>query len=109
MIFDTYMSRLSLTRKSNALYLRPKSNYAQDWYIDAPVGINRLQSAVRELCREAGFSGYFTNHSLRATAATRMYNNGVEEQMIIVPSNDEKIQWPTSRFENVADFCHFVT
>ena len=29
--------------------------------------------------------------------------------LIIFPSNDEKIQWPTSRFENVADFCHFVT
>ena len=27
----------------------------------------------------------------------------------IFPSNGEKIQWPTSCFENVADFCHFVT
>ena len=34
---------------------------------------------------------------------------GREGGLIIFPSNEEKIQWPTSRFENVADFCHFVT
>ena len=29
-----------------------------------------------------GLSGYRTNHSLRATAATRMYDKGVDEQLI---------------------------
>ncbi|CAC5407722.1 unnamed protein product [Mytilus coruscus] len=32
--------------------------------------------------REAGIGGYRTNHSLRASAATRMYDAGVDEQLI---------------------------
>jgi hypothetical protein len=34
------------------------------------------------LCEQAGFKGHFTNHSLRATAATRLYDAGVDEQLI---------------------------
>ena len=34
-------------------------------------------------CSEAGIGGYRTNHSLRATAATRLYQAGVHEQLII--------------------------
>lgn len=34
------------------------------------------------MCKEAGFDGFFTNHSLRATAATRLYAAGVDEQLI---------------------------
>ena len=29
-----------------------------------------------------GIPGYYTNHSLRATAATRLYQNDVDEQII---------------------------
>ncbi len=32
--------------------------------------------------RQAGKSGTFTNHSLRVTAATRMFEGGVEEQLV---------------------------
>jgi len=32
--------------------------------------------------RQAGFIGYFTNHSLRATAATRLFAANVDEQLI---------------------------
>ena len=31
---------------------------------------------------QATWTGYFTNHSLRATAATRLYDAGVDEQLI---------------------------
>ena len=32
--------------------------------------------------QRVGFDGYYTNHSLRATAATRLYAAGVDEQLI---------------------------
>ena len=32
----------------------------------------------------------------------------MRKNFIIFPSNDEKIQWPTLHFENVADFCHMT-
>lgn len=52
------------------------------WYQDAPVGVHNLQQTVKWLCDQAGLKGHFTNHSLRATAATRLYNAGIDEQLI---------------------------
>ena len=50
--------------------------------MDAPIGVNKLQSVVKDLCAAAGLKGYYTNHSLWATCAMRMYNKGVDEQLI---------------------------
>ena len=41
------------------------------WYTSNPVGHNKLGETVWRLCKEAGIQGRFTNHSLRATTATR--------------------------------------
>ena len=38
---------------------------------------------MARLCKEAGIAGFRTNHSLRATAATRLYNAGVDEQQVM--------------------------
>ncbi len=46
------------------------------------MGVNSLKKIVSTLAKEAGLVGHFTNHSLRAMAATRMYNGGVDEQVI---------------------------
>lgn len=52
------------------------------WYAEAPVGILVLQKTVGKLFEQAMFSSHFTNHSLCATAATRVYDAGVNEQLI---------------------------
>jgi hypothetical protein len=44
-------------------------------------GIKDIQKALY-LCARAGFSGNFSNHSLRGTTATRLFQNGVDEQLI---------------------------
>jgi len=41
---------------------------------------------VSHLCKMAGFKGYFTKHSLRATAATRF--SDIDEQLIMVKTQD---------------------
>ena len=38
---------------------------------------------VKHLCTSAGLQGHFTNHSLRATAATRLFEARVDEQFIM--------------------------
>ena len=43
---------------------------------------NKVSTTVKELCKSAGFVGKFTNHSLRASSASRMYDNFVPEQVI---------------------------
>ena len=36
---------------------------------------------VKTICQAGSLEGYFTNHSLRAIAAFRLYNAGVDEQL----------------------------
>ncbi len=53
------------------------------WYADKPVGINLLKKCVKNIAEKGGLTGYFTNHSLRSSCATRMYAAGVDEQLIM--------------------------
>ena len=82
-ILYRYFCRIPVNRKCSALYLRPIANFnAERWYYDQPMGVNKLQSIVKNVCRSAGLEGNFSNHSLRSTAATRMYHNNCDEQII---------------------------
>ena len=40
-------------------------------------------TTFKRLCEEAGIEGYKTNHSLRVTTATRLFQSGAEEQLIM--------------------------
>ena len=70
-------------RNVKRLYLRsldkPKDKV---WYSGVPIGKNNLSQFVYKMCLKAGFHGKFSNHSLRATCATRLFQKGVEEQLI---------------------------
>ena len=47
---------------------------------------------MAQLCSAASIKGYRTNHSLRATAATRLYNAGVDEQMIMETTGHRSLE-----------------
>ena len=51
------------------------------WYDCKPVGHNPLGNTVCRLCRKAEIPGYKTNHSLRVSAATRLFQKDVDEQL----------------------------
>ena len=64
-------------------YLTPRQKVnAVVWFTTVPVGVNTLGGAVKRVCLKADVKGNYTNHSLRATAATRLYHQGVDEQQI---------------------------
>lgn len=70
--------------KDDAFYLSPIPNAAgKVWYKRTPIGVNTLATTVKRLCEKAGISGYKTNHSLRVTTATRLFKEGVDEQLIM--------------------------
>lgn len=46
------------------------------------MGINAIQGVLSGICAHAGLKGKCTNHTLKATAATRMYDKGVNKQLI---------------------------
>ena len=67
----------------NAFYLQPSRSPADTyWYTKQPLGKTTLNDTVPRLCKQAGIKGFKTNHSLRATAATRLYQSGVDEQIM---------------------------
>jgi hypothetical protein len=82
-LYELYNSRCPPDRSDDNFYLRPLDKYSDDrWFSNVPVGINTLGSVVSKLCARAGFVGFFSNHSLRATAATRLFAANVDEQLI---------------------------
>ena len=52
------------------------------WYCDAPYGKKKIYSNVKDVCKMAGVEGNYTNHSLRATSASRMFADQIPEQVI---------------------------
>ena len=82
-LFEKYIGLLPKLKSCKKLYMRPKLRYnPKVWYCDQPYGTNKVSSTVKKLCTKAGLKGKFTNHSLRATSASRMYQSDVPEQVI---------------------------
>ena len=80
-LFKRYVQ---LTKPDHAFYLQPMHTpSSQCWYTNKPLGHHTLRNTVARLCKEAGITGYKTNHSLRATAATRLYQSGIDEQLVM--------------------------
>ena len=71
-------------RKSSAFYLIPLKKPKLDaWFAQSPVGHNTLDRTVKRLCVAAGIPGFKTNHSLRVTNATQLFQSGVDEQLVM--------------------------
>ena len=83
-LFEKYTSLLP-AGKTNAFYKKEICNRKRSpkqWYVNKPIGINSLRPVIKSLCSKVGLSGKFTNHSLCVSAATRLYQKGVDEQTI---------------------------
>ena len=81
--YKKYVGLLPQSKNCLKLYLRPKKKFSPKvWYCDQPYGFNKIKTTVKEVCKEAGLEGKFTNNSLRATCASRMFQKNVPEQVI---------------------------
>jgi integrase len=70
-------------KRPDAFYLRPLAKpKGALWYAAQPLGRHKLANVVSDVCKQGGLSGYRTNHSLRASAASRLYDENVDEQLI---------------------------
>ena len=80
-----YNSKCPEDRPPNALYLTPlPKQKGKVWYSKVPIGHNTLGKIISEMMKEAGFEGHYTNHSLRVTSATRLFDAEVDEQLIMM-------------------------
>ena len=81
---STILGVLQIDLTMHFIYVRlvcmPKGDV---WYQMLPVGHNTLANTIPRLLKAAGISGHFTNHSLRATSATHMFDAGIDQQLIM--------------------------
>ena len=52
------------------------------WFWDEPLPKTKLQTMVKDMFRDAGIEGRFTNHSLRVSGTTALFDAGVPESII---------------------------
>ena len=79
-----YMCKHPKDHPDGAFYLKPLSNAKSDcWFCKVPIGHNVLQIMVPNLFKAAGIEGHYTNHSLRATSATQLFEAQIDEQLIM--------------------------
>ena len=64
-------------------YLRSltKTTPAQ-WYSSRVLGINSIKKTVGNLLKDAKLDGFFTNHSLRRSGTTRLFQAGVDRKLV---------------------------
>ena len=65
------MARRFATKKGEQMYIFDLFCFI--FYSTVPLGHNKLNSIVKTMMSEAGVEGYYTNHSLRATALSRLF------------------------------------
>ncbi len=86
-ILDMYLSKLprDALLKDN-FYLQPLASVPENpqkpWFSSVPVGRNTLGKMVKDICAQGKIVGNKTNHSLRATGASSMFQAGVPEKII---------------------------
>ena len=84
-LVDKYMSLLPEVGKSGKdnFYLRSLERpIPAQWYSTQVVGRYTLTKVVASLLWDAKLDGYFTNHSLRRTSTTRLFQAGVDRKIV---------------------------
>lgn len=82
-IFRKYISLCPAETLTRALYLKPLKNVTPSkWYSKSPLGHSTLSNMVKDMMSEIGCNGYFTNHSLRVSAVTRLMENGQDLKVV---------------------------
>ena len=82
-IYQKYINLLPEKRDESSFYFQPLSKPKPHmWFSLQSAGHNKLEGVVKGIMSAAGSVGNFSNHSLRASTATRLYRAGVSDQLI---------------------------
>lgn len=88
-LLELYMSKLpDSALQTDTFYMKPKDRIpaspGESWYANSPLGHNTLGKFLKEILKEGKVDAeYKSNHSLRSTAITRMFENKIPEKLIM--------------------------
>ena len=87
-LLDFYLGKLPKAALDKDVFCcRPLEKYKDgNWFSYQSRGRNYLSSMVKTMCLEAGIQGNFSNHSLRASGATELFQSGVPNPRLHQPS-----------------------
>ena len=113
-LFKRYRELCPKDAPAHAFYLKPsRTPSPMCWYYKYPLGHVILDKTVNRLCELAGINGYKTNHSLRATATSRLYQSGVDEQLVMERTGHRSLKGvrsykrtSDSQRENISDILN---
>ena len=72
--FKKYVSKLN--PECDASFQRPKTTANSDiWYVNCPIGKNKLSTMMKEIFGKAQLSRVYSNHCLRVTSVTVLSRN----------------------------------
>ena len=82
-LIEKYLSLCPKNCKKSNFYLQSLQRITpQQWYSVQVVGQNTIGKVVKNLMKDAGISGFFTNHSARRTGGTRLFRAGVQRKLV---------------------------
>ena len=82
-LIEKYIQLLPINGNRENFYLQSlKKPRPYCWYATCPIGINSLRKVVATMLKDAGLDGFFTNHSLRRTCATRLFQGGQDVKIV---------------------------
>ena len=87
-ILDLYLSKVPVAAKQpNGKFYRQPLPFTptgiRPWFFEGHLGQNCIQAMVKNMMQDASIDGKrFTNHSLRATGTTSLFDAGVPEALI---------------------------
>ena len=94
-LYNLYQSHRPAGAKCDAFYLGINHNRTSSpvspWYLDAPMGVNRIAKIMSRTAARAGVTGKVTNHSVRRTMLTQLYQRGVPPTMIAQLSGHKNV------------------
>ena len=86
-ILNFYLSKVpkNVRDRGGPFYLSPlpfTPTGQRAWFFDDRLSLSKLKGLLKKMCKDAHVEGNFTNHSLRATGATLLFDAGVPEMIV---------------------------
>ena len=97
--FEFYLEKLHPENPN--LFAKAKKTFMKDevWYTKEVIGKNTLANIMKEISRKAGLSKSYTNHCVRASTVTHLYQAGVDTQQIC----------SITKHKNEATLSHYIS